>query len=326
MQRRQFITLIGGASAWPLATRAQQKTLPVVGFLYGGSADDKTFDAAAFRKGLSETGHFEGRNVAIDYRWAEGQYDRLPALMADLAGRQAAVIFTASTPATLAAKAATAIIPIVFVVAGDPVEMGLVASLNRPGGNLTGVTNLAAEVGPKRLELLHELVPTAINIAVLVNPASAAQAEPQSRALQAAAPKLGLQLHFFPASTEREIDAAFAALAQQRAGGLVIAPDTFFNTRREQLAALALRYALPTIYQFRDFAAAGGLMSYGTNRAEVFYLSGVSIGRVLNGERPADLPVQQATKVELIINLKTAKALGLTVPPSTLGRADEVIE
>jgi putative tryptophan/tyrosine transport system substrate-binding protein len=326
LKRREFISLVGGAAASPLAARAQQRTLPVVGFLYGGSADDHTFDAAAFRKGLSETGHFEGRTVAIDYRWTEGLVDRLPPLITDLVGRQVAVIFTASTPAILAAKAATATIPIVFLVGGDPVEMGLVASLNRPGGNLTGVTNLAAEVGPKRLELLHEVVPTAINIAVLVNPASATQAEPQSRALQAAASKLRLQLHFLNASTEREIDAAFAALAQQRAGGLVIAADTFFNARSGQLAALALRYALPTIYQFRDFAAAGGLMSYGSNPAEPFYLSGVYIGRVLNGERPAGLPVQQATKVELIINLKTAKALGLIVPPSLLGRAEEVIE
>ncbi|HLX15362.1 MAG TPA: ABC transporter substrate-binding protein [Bradyrhizobium sp.] len=327
MKRREFIGLIGGAAAaWPLAANAQQKSLPVVGLLNGGSVDDKLFDAAAFRKGLSQTGHFEGRNVLIEYRWAEGQYDRVPAMVADLVDRQVAVIFTSSTPAILAAKAATSTIPIVFLVGGNPVEMGLVASLNRSGSNLTGVTNLAWEVGPKRLEILHELVPTAINIAVLVNPASVALAEPQTRALQAAAPKLGLQLHFLNASTEGEIDAAFAALAQRRADGLVIVPDTFFNVRHEQLAALALRHALPTIYQFRDFAAAGGLMSYGTNLAEMFYLIGVYIGRVLNGERPADLPVQQATKVELIINLKTAKALGLTVPASLLGRADEVVE
>jgi putative tryptophan/tyrosine transport system substrate-binding protein len=326
MRRREFVALIGGASAWPFEARAQQKTLPVVGFLNGASADDKLLDAAAFRKGLSQTGHFEGRNVLIEYRWADGQYDRLPAMVADLVDRRVAVIVTFSTPATLAAKAATATIPIVFLVGGNPVEMGLVASLSRSGGNLTGVTNLASEVGPKRLELLHELVPTAINIAVLVNPASAALAEPQTRALQAAAPNFGLQLHFLKASTAGEIDAAFAALAQQRADGLVIVTDTFFNTRHEQLAALSLRYALPTIHQFRDFAAAGGLMSYGTNLAEMFYLSGVYVGRLLNGERPADLPVQQATKVELIVNLKTAKALGLTVPASLLGRADEVIE
>jgi putative ABC transport system substrate-binding protein len=286
------------------------------------------FDAAAFRKGLNQTGHFEGRDLLIEYRWAEGQYDRVPAIVADLLDRHVAVIFTWGTPATLAAKAATATTPNVFLVGGNPVEMGLVASLSRSGGNLTGVTNLASEVGRKRLELLHELVPTAINIAALVNPAraSASVAEPQSRALQAAAPKLGLQLNFLNASTDGEIDTAFVALAQRSADGLVIVPDTFFNARSERLAALALQHALPTIYQFRDFAAAGGLVSYGTNPAELFYLIGVSVGRILNGERPADLPVQQATKVELIVNLKTAKALGLTVPPSLLGRADELIE
>ena len=328
MRRRAFITLVGSAAAaWPLAARAQQKKLPVVGILFGGSDDDKLFDAVAFGKGLSETGRFEGRNVAFDYHWAEGgKYDRLPAMAADLVRRQVSVILTYSTPATQAAKAATATIPIVFLVGGNPVEMGLVTSLSRSGGNLTGVTNLAAEVGPKRLELLHELIPTAVNVAVLVNPASAALAEPQTRALQAAAPKLGLQLHFLNASTDGEIDAAFVALAQQRPDGLVIIPDAFLNARHEHLATLALRYALPAIYQFHGFAAAGGLMSYGTNLAEMFYLSGVYAGRILNGERPADLPVQQATKVELIVNLKTARALGLTVPPSLLGRADELIE
>jgi putative ABC transport system substrate-binding protein len=327
MRRREFIALVGGASAtWPIAARAQQRTLPVVGFVNSGSADDRLFEAAAFRKGLSQTDHFEGRNVLIEYRWAEGQYDRLPAMVADLVNRRVAVLVTYSTPATLAAKAATATIPIVFLVGGNPVESGLVASLNRTGGNLTGVTNLASEVGPKRLELLHELVPTAVNIAVLVNPASAALAEQQSQVLQAAAPKLGLQLHFLNASTEAELDAAFAALVQRRADGLVIVPDAFFNSRRERLAVLALRHAVPTIYQFREFAAAGGLMSYGSNLAEMYYQSGVYVGRLLNGEKAADLPVQQATKVELIINLKTAKALGLSVPPSLLGRADELIE
>jgi putative tryptophan/tyrosine transport system substrate-binding protein len=329
MERRAFITLLGGtaASACSPGAWAQQKRLPVVGFLFGGTAaDDKLFDAVAFGKGLSETGHFEGRNVILDYRWAEDRYDRLPAMAADLVRRQVAVICTYSTPATQAAKAATAAIPIVFLIGGNPVEMGLVASLSRSGGNLTGVTNLAAEVGPKRLELLHELIPMAVNVAVLLNPASAALAEPQAQALQGAAQKFGLQLHFLNASTDSEIDTAFVALAQQRPDGLVIIPDAFLNARHEHLATLALRNALPAIYQFHGFAAAGGLMSYGTNLAEMFYLSGVYAGRILNGEKPADLPVQQATKVELIINLKTAKGLGLTVPPALLGRADEIIE
>jgi putative ABC transport system substrate-binding protein len=328
MRRREFIALVGGtAAAWPFAAQAQQKTLPVVGFLNGGgSAGDKLFDTEAFRKGLGETGYFEGRNLLIEYRWAEGQNDRMPTIVADLIHRRVAVIVTWGTPAAQAAKAATATIPIVFLVGGNPVEMGLVASLNRSGSNLTGVTNLALEVGPKRLELLHELLPTADNLAALVNPASAVLAEPQMRALREAAPKLGVQLQFSYASTDGEIDAAFVALGERRADGLVIAPDTFFNGRSERLAALAFRQALPAIYQFHDFAAAGGLMSYGTVLPEMFYLCGVYVGRLLNGERAADLPVQQATKVELIINLKTAKALGLTVPTSLLGRADEVIE
>lgn len=326
MKRREFITLVGGAVGSPLVARAQQKTLPVVGFLNGTGAADVASDVAAFRKGLGQTGYFEGRNVVIDYRYAEGQYGRLPALVADLVRRQVAVIFASSTPATLAAKAATATIPIVFFVGSDPVEMGLVGSLNRPGGNLTGMTNLASEAGPKRLELLHELLPTATNIAVLVNPASRALAEPQTQALQSAAQKLGLQLQLLNATTEGEIDAAFVAIAQQHADGLVIATDTFFNVRRQQLAALALRYSLPTVYQYRDFAAAGGLMSYGTNLTEMFYQIGVYIGRVLNGEKPAELPVQEATKVELVINLKTAKALNLDVPLTLQQRANELIE
>jgi putative tryptophan/tyrosine transport system substrate-binding protein len=328
MRRREFITLFGGATvAWPLAVRAQQPAMPVIGFLGGASAGQYVPFVAGFHRGLNEAGYVEGRNVAIEYRWADGQYNRLPALATDLVGRQVTVIFTGgSTPATLAAKAATATIPIVFYVAGDPVEMGLIASLSRPGGNLTGVTGLSAEIGPKRLELLHELLPTAGNIALLVNPTSPAQTDPQSRDLQGAAGKLGLQLHVLRAGTEREIDSAFETLVQRRVGGLVIGPGVFFNTRSEQLAALALRHAVPTIYQYREFAAAGGLMSYGTNLTDMFRLSGVYTGRILKGEKPADLPVQQATKVELIINMKTAKTLGLTVPLSLLGRADEVIE
>jgi putative tryptophan/tyrosine transport system substrate-binding protein len=327
MKRRSFIALVGGAAVTaPFRARAEQKPLPVVGFLYGGSSSGIIPDAAAFKKGLGQTGYFEGRNVLIDYRPAEGQYDRLPTMMADLVRQRVSVIFTVSTPATIAAKAATTTLPIVFLIGSDPVQTGLVGSLNRSGGNLTGVAILAAEVGPKRLELLHELVPSATNIAVLVNPTSAAQIEPQSQALQAAASKLGLQLSFFNASTEAELDAAFAVMAERRVVALVIVADTFFNTRHQQLAALSLRYSIAAVHQYRDFAAAGGLMSYGTDLAELYYMSGMYTGRILNGERPADLPVQQATKVELIINVKTAKTLGLTVPASLLGRADEVIE
>jgi putative ABC transport system substrate-binding protein len=330
MKRREFIGLISSAAAapaiWPLTARAQQ-AMPVIGLLGAASSRQYAPFIDGFHRGLNETGYVAGRNLAIEYRWADGQYDRLPTLATDLVGRRVTAVFTAgSTPATLAAKAATKTIPIVFYVAGDPVEMGLVASLSRPGGNLTGVTGLSAEIGPKRLELLHLLLPTAVSLALLLNPTSPAQTNPQSRDLQAAARKLGLQLHVLRAGTEREIDSAFETLVQLRVGGLVIGPDVFFNTRSEQLAALALRYAVPTIYQYREFAAAGGLMSYGTNLADMFRLSGIYMGRILKGEKPADLPVQQATKVELIVNLKTAKALGITVPQSLLLRADEVIE
>jgi putative ABC transport system substrate-binding protein len=327
MKRREFITLLGGAAAWPLAARAQQAAMPVIGFLQGGSPGPYALYLTAFRRGLDEAGYVEGRNVAIEYRWADGQYSRLPGLATDLIGRQVTVLATpGSTPATLAAKAVTTTIPIIFFVAGDPVELGLVASLNRPGGNLTGVTGLTAEVAPKRLELLHELVPTATTFALLVNPTSPAQADPQVRDLQAAASKLGLQVHILRASTEPDIDAAFATLVQLRAGGLVIGPDVFFNTRSEQLAALGLRHAVPTVYQYREFPAAGGLMSYGTNLSDMYRVAGLYTGRILKGEKTADLPVQQATKVELIVNLKTAKAIGVTVPTALLVRADEVIE
>jgi putative ABC transport system substrate-binding protein len=327
MKRRHFITLLGGvAAAWPLAARAQQPTLPVIGFLGSGSSVLFASRVSAFRQGLSEAGYVEGRNAAIEFRWAESRNDRLPALAADLVGRNVNVIVTAGgTPAARAAKAATTAIPIVFGIGNDPVQMGLITSLNRPDGNMTGVTSLSGEIGPKRLELLHEVVPTATSIALLVNPTNPA-AETQSTELQPAARTLGLQLYVLRASAERDFDAAFASLVQLRAGGLVIVADAVFNTRSEQLAALTLHHAVPAAFQYREFAAAGGLMSYGDSATEEYRQMGVYAGRILNGEKPGDLPVQQATKVELIINLKTAKALGITVPQLLLGRADEVIE
>ncbi len=324
MKRRSFITLIGGAAAaWPLAVRAQQPAMPVIGFLNSASRD--RYADRAFLQGLRETGYAEGRNVAIEYRWAEGKYDRLPALAVELVHRQVTVIAATDGPSARAAQAATTTIPTVFRIANDPVEIGLVASLNRPGGNLTGVTTLNVAVGPKRLELLHELLPAATKIAVLVNPTNPS-AEMQTRGLQAAARVLGRKLHVLHASTGPEIDTAFESLVELRAGGLVILTDAFFSIRSEQLAALAVHHAIPTSYQFREFAAAGGLMAYGGSIVDSYRLAGVYAGRILRGEKPADLPVQQSTKVELIINLKTAKALGITVPLPLLGRADEVIE
>ena len=326
MKRRAFITLLGGAAAaWPLAVRAQQP-MPVIGFLSNASPEVYAIRLRAFRQGLKEAGYVEGKNVEVEYRWAEGQNNRLPALAAELVHRQVAVITASSTPSAFAAKAATATIPIVFGVAVDPVKVGLVASLNRPGGNLTGVTNLNVEVGPKRLELLHELLPAATTIAMLVNPTSPSTAEPSSRTLQVAARTLGLQLHVLHASTERDFDTVFATLVQLRAAGLVIMPDTLFLAHSEQLGALTVSHAVPTVYAYRPFAAAGGLMSYGSDETEYYRLVGIYVGRILKGEKPADLPVQQSTKVELIINLKTAKALGITVPLPVSGRADEVIE
>ena len=326
MRRRKFITFLGGAAAWPIAVRAQQPAMPVIGFLDAGSAAERADVVAEFRKGLAEAGFVEGQNVTLEFRWAQNQYDQLPALAADLVRRRVDVIAATGGPAALAAKAASATIPIVFRLAVDPIAAGLVASLSHPGGNVTGVTSLNLEVGPKRLEFLHELVPTATIMAALVNPTNPSNAEILSRDLQATARLLGLQLHLLHASSDADIDAAFATLTELRAGGLVIGTDAFFTDRNEKLAALALRYRIPTIYQSRAFVAAGGLMSYGGSFADSYRLAGVYTGRILKGEKPADLPVEQTTKVELFINLKTAKMLGITAPTSILVRADEVIE
>jgi putative tryptophan/tyrosine transport system substrate-binding protein len=330
MRRREFITGLGTAAAsrtiWPPAARAQQSGMPVIGCLNLASPALSADRLRVFRQGLSETGYVEGQNVVIEYRFAQDDLDRLPELASDLVRRRVAVIAAAgSVAAAHAAKAATATIPIVFQTGVDPVEAGLVVSLNRPGGNITGVTTLGVEVGAKRLELLHELVPTASIVALLVNPAPRT-VESQSRGMQASARILGLQLHMLHASAERDFEAVFTNLAQLRAGGLVIGGDAFLISRSEQLAALALRYAVPTIFQYREFVAAGGLMSYGGNLTDATHLVGVYTGRILKGEKPGDLPVQQETKVVLTINMKTAKALGLTIPITLLGRADEVIE
>jgi putative ABC transport system substrate-binding protein len=326
MRRRDFIKLVGGgAVAWPLSARAQQAAMPVVGFLNGASAADLAPLMAAFVQGLKGTGYVEGRNVAFEYRWAEGRYDRLPALAADLVRRQVTVIAAAGGPSAPAAKAATATIPIVFYTGADPVGAGLVASLNRPGGNVTGVTSLNAEVVPKRLELMHELVPMAGVIALLVNPTNL-NAAMLSRDAQAAASAIGLQMQVLNASSDRELDMVFANLGELRAGGLVIGDDNFFVGRSEKLAALAVRHAVPAISNAREFATAGGLMSYGTSLTDQYRQLGLYAGRILKGEKPAEMPVQQATKIELTINLKTARALGLMVPLALLTRADEVIE
>jgi putative ABC transport system substrate-binding protein len=334
--RRAFIAGLGGAAAWPLVARGQQPAMPVIGFLNAASPDQFAHVVRAFHLGLSETGYVEGRNVAIEYRWAENQYDRLPTLAADLVRRRVSVITTGSAVlAAVAAKAATATIPIVFLTGADPVQLGLVASLNQPGGNLTGVTTLNMEMTPKRLEVLRELLPTTTMVAVLVNPINTpATVETEIRQAQAMADILGLQpVHVLQASTDDDLNSAFLTLTQSRAGGLVISADTFFSGKSAQLAALASRHAVPTISPYREFVAAGGLMSYGGSVTELYRLVGVYTGRILNGEKPADLPVQQVTKVEFVINLKTAKAnlktakaLGLTVPISLVSRADEVIE
>ena len=326
MKRREFITLLGGvAAAWPLTAQAQQP-LPVIGFLNSSSPDGYAPMASAFRQGLKETGYVDGHNVAIEYRWAEGRNDRLPSFVADLVQRKVNVIAATTTTAALATKAATTTIPIVFETTADPVQLGLVASLNLPGGNVTGVTQTNMEIAPKRLELLHELVPTASVMALLVNPTDPALAESATKELQEAASILGLKLHVMQASTDRDFDAVFAKLIQLRAGGLVIGSDPFFTSRSQQLAKLTVDHAVPAVYQFREFAVAGGLLSYGAAITDAYRLAGNYTGRVLRGDKPADLPVQQATKVEMIINLKTAKALGLNVPNPLIGRADEVIE
>jgi putative ABC transport system substrate-binding protein len=325
MRRRELMLLLGGAMTAATAVRAQQKAMPVIGWLDGGSSGPNSSSGTAFRQGLSETGYVEGQNLAIEYRSAEDRYDRLPALAADLVDSKVDVIATGGLPLALAAKSATSTIPIVFIIGTDPVELGLVASLARPGGNLTGIAIMATELMPKRLELLSELVPQASVIALLVNPNNAS-AEPQTRDVQQASRAKGVQLRILKASTESEIDTAFATLVQLQAGALVVGTDPFFYNRREHLVALASRHAVPTIYEFREFTAAGGLISYGPSLTGTWRQVGIYVGQILKGAKPADLPVRQPTTFELVVNLKTAKALGLTVPRSILARADEVIE
>ena len=326
MNKREFITLLGGAAAWPLAARAQQPAMPLVGFLGSASPEVYADRIRAFRQGLKEAGYVEGQNVNIEYRWAEAHTDRQPELAARFVEEQVAVLVTAGgTSAALAAKAATATVPIVFAIGADPVQIGLVASLNRPGGNVTGATSINVELGPKRLELMRELLPSVSSMALLVNPTTPALAEPSTRITQAAAHALGLELHVLQARGEHDFDPTFAKIAELRAQALIIAPDQLFTAHSKRLAELTLQHALPAIYEFRQFVAAGGLISYGSE-TEYYRLVGNYVGRILKGDKPADLPVQQATKVELFINLKTAKTLGITVPLPLSGRADEVIE
>jgi putative ABC transport system substrate-binding protein len=325
MRRRQFITLLGGAAAWPLAARAQQPAVPVVEYLDNGSPNTSARYVDAFRKGLSENSYVEGQNVIVEYHYLEGQYDRLPGLVADLVRRRVAVIVSSGEVSALAAKAATATIPIVFVVAEDPVRLGLVASLARPGGNATGINFFAQEVVAKRLGLLHDLVPKAVRVAVLVNPTNAV-AESMVQEVQEAARTLGLQIRSLNAATISEIDAAFATLARDRPDALFVAPDGFFGSRGGQFVTLTAINKIPAVYASRDQVAAGGLISYGTDRANMYHQVGVYTGRILKGAKPADLPVLQSTKFEFVINLKTAKALGIEVPPGLLATADEVIE
>jgi putative ABC transport system substrate-binding protein len=327
MRRREFITLLGGAAVWPLAARAQQPAMPVVGLVTGGSPEAAVRLGGGFRRGLNEGGYVEGQNVTVEYQWLDGQYDRLPSLMADLVRRRVAVIATpGSNPAALAAKAATTTIPIVFGVGADPIELGLVASLARPGGNATGINFFVADIAAKRLGLLHDLVPKAVRIAVLINPANASTAEATLRDMPEAARAIGLQIVVLNASTGREIEAAFATLVRDRADALFVGADAFFNSRRVQLANMAARHAIPTAFAVREYVDAGGLMSYGTSLADMYRHVGAYSGRILKGARPADLPVLQSTKFELVINLQTARMLGLTVPDKLLVAADEVIE
>jgi ABC-type uncharacterized transport system substrate-binding protein len=327
MKRREFITLLGGAATWPLAARAQPPAMPVIGVLYGVSAAERAEHMAAFRRGLTETGFVEGRNVAIEYRWAEGHYDRMAWMAVDLVGRRIAVMLIGgNTTAVRAMIAATQSIPIVFTTGVDPVAAGLVTSLNRPSGNATGLTSFSSDLGPKKLELLHEAVPTAKTIALLVNPNNRVSLQGQVGDLQAAAKRLGLETIVLEGGAENEIETAFASAVQRGAGAVFIGTDLFLQGRRQQIAALALRHKLATVSSLRETVRAGQLMSYGTDELEMYQRAGIYVGRILKGEKPADLPVQAPTKYELVINLKTAKALGLTVPDTLLARADEVIE
>jgi len=328
LRRREFITLLGGAAAaWPLAARAQQPPMPLIGYL-GVSSFEKSAGRSlhAFKRGLAESGYVEDRNVTIEYRWADDEYDRLPALAVELVQRGVEVLVAAGSPAALPAKAATTVIPIVFMIGSDPVELGLVAGLNRPGGNLTGVAYLNVEVAPKRLELLHELIPTAKSIALLVNPANPVVADAQAKELQAAISTLGLNLMLVKASNPLEMEDAFATLVRERVEALQIGVDPLFGNHVDQLVALAARHKVPTIYPWREFTAAGGLMNYGSSIPDAYRQVGVYTGQILKGAKPADLPVQRPTKLQFVLNLKAAKALGLTIPPTLLARADEVIE